>query len=421
MDKKLKNKYRTFVLGLLFLFLSGASVIYIEYVKYEIPDTIYLDKYSDGTINFELPFLGTASLKDTDGVAANTSLNLARPLTIYSGEMAEYDLEVKLFGVLNVKTVNVVVREEVSVIAGGIPVGIYIKTEGILVVDIGEITTASGEVVSPSKGSVMSGDYIIAINGIEVTQKEKFSDLVNELGGDYVILTVRRNGTNCDVKIKPVKDVDGRYRVGIWVRDDCQGLGTLTYVDKDGKFGTLGHSISDADTGEIVEIEEGQLYTAKIWSVIKGKSGDPGEVVGSINYGEGTYLGVINDNSSIGVYGTVNDHIYAYLDKTYMNIAYKQDIQIGNAYIRTFVGDEVTDYEIYIYDLHYSDTKQNKGIEFCVTDEKLLGLTNGIVQGMSGSPIIQNGKVIGAVTHVLINDPARGYGIFIENMLEHDN
>lgn len=420
MDKKTKTKYRAFVLGILFLFLSGASVVYIEYVKHEIPDTIYLDEYSDGTINFELPFVGTANLKESEGEDVQTSLNLVRPLTIYSGEIAEYNMDVKLFGVWSVKNVKVVVRDEVSVIAGGIPVGIYIKTEGILVVDIGEIATESREIVSPCKGSLMSGDYITAINGVQVTKKERFSDLVNELGKSYVTLTVRRDGKNYDIKVKPVKDLDGRYKVGVWVRDDCQGLGTLTYVDENGEFGTLGHSISDSDTGEIVEIESGRIYTAKIWSVIKGKSGEPGEVIGSINYGPETHLGIIDENNSIGIYGTVDDHIYAYLDKTYMNIAYKQDIQTGTAYIRTFIGDKVTDYEIYIYDLHYSDSVQNKGIEFCVTDEKLLGFTNGIVQGMSGSPIIQNGRIVGAVTHVLINDPARGYGIFIENMLEHN-
>ena len=264
----------------------------------------------------------------------------------------------------------------------------------------------------------MPGDYITAINGEITEDKDKLVSQIAKYGADYMNVTIRRNGDISNVKIQAVKDSDGEYKIGTWVRDDCQGLGTLTYIDENGGFGTLGHAISDSDTGKIIEIESGRLYTAKIWSVIKGKAGTPGEVIGSINYGERNYLGDISNNTSIGIYGEVEETIYAYLDKTYMNIAYKQDVQEGRAYIRTFVGDEINDYEIYIYDLNYADTHRNKGIEFTVTDDSLLELTNGIVQGMSGSPIIQNGKVIGAVTHVLVNNPHEGYGIYIEFMLE---
>ncbi|MGN0374892.1 MAG: SpoIVB peptidase [Butyrivibrio sp.] len=419
MDRKTKIKYRVAILGILFLFLFGASLAYVEYVKDEIPDTIYIDEHSDGTINFDLPFVGTASLVGTDLNAKETSINLNRPLTIYSGDKAEYSVSVKLLGFIDIKNVKISVKDEQSVIAGGIPVGIYIKTEGVLVVDIGDVASGSGDIESPARGILMPGDYIIAVNGEKVGGKEELINLINQYGSEYVAINIRRNEEVLEVKIKPEMDSMGMYRIGAWVRDDCQGLGTLTYVDTNGNFGTLGHAISDSDTGKIIEIESGRLYTAKIWSVIKGKSGTPGEVIGSINYGDSTYLGAISENKSIGIYGTVDEHIYAYLDKTYMNIAYKQDVQVGRAYIRTFIGDRITDYEIYIYDLNYSDSHRNKGIEFTVTDEKLLNLTNGIVQGMSGSPIIQNGKIVGAVTHVFVNEPQNGYGIFIENMLEH--
>ncbi len=419
MGQKIKRKYRTVLLGILFLVLCLTSLVYVEYVKRAIPDNIYIEEYSDGTINFDLPFVGTADLSSSDGSAMETSLDLSSPLTIYSGEIAEYTMNIRLFGIFDIKSVKVSVKDEESVIAGGIPVGIYIYTDGVLVVDVGEVTTATGEIESPSRGVLMPGDYITAVNGEETEDKETLIKQVEKFGGDYINVTVRRNGEIINVKINPVKDSEGKYKIGTWVRDDCQGLGTLTYIDEDGGFGTLGHAISDSDTGKIIEIQSGRLYTAKIWSVIKGKSGTPGEVIGSINYGTKTYLGEINDNTAIGIYGDVSDTIYAYLDRTYMNIAYKQDVQEGKAYIRTFVGDTISDYEIYIYDLNYADSYRNKGIEFMVTDDKLLELTNGIVQGMSGSPIIQNGKVIGAVTHVFVNEPEKGYGIFIENMLEH--
>lgn len=420
MEHKMKRKYRVVLLGILFLFLCVASLVYIEYVKREIPDNIYIEEYSDGTIDFDLPFVGTANLQGYGGNIAETSLNLTSPFTIYSGEIAEYTMDLKLFGLIDIKNVKVTVKDEESVIAGGIPVGIYICTDGVLVVDIGEVTTASGELEAPARGVLMPGDYITAINGEVTEDKDKLVSQIAKYGADYVTVTIRRAGEITNVKIQPVKDMDGEYKIGTWVRDDCQGLGTLTYIDEQGGFGTLGHAISDSDTGKIIEIDSGRLYTAKIWSVIKGKAGTPGEVIGSINYGDRNYLGEINNNTTIGIYGDVEESIYAYLDKAYMNVAYKQDVQEGRAYIRTFVGDKINDYEIYIYDLNYADTYCNKGIEFTVTDEELLELTNGIVQGMSGSPIIQNGKVIGAVTHVFVNEPQKGYGIFIENMLEHN-
>lgn len=419
MEQKMKRKYRAVLLGILFLVLCLTSLVYVEYVKRAIPDNIYIEEYSDGTIDFDLPFIGTADLRGSEGDAMETSLDLSNPLTIYSGEISEYTMNIRLLGVFDIKSVKVSVRDEESVIAGGIPVGIYICTDGVLVVDVGEVITGTGEIESPSRGILMPGDYITAVNGEATTDKETLIKQVEKYGGAYMTITIRRNSEIINVKINPVKDSDGKYKIGTWVRDDCQGLGTLTYIDEDGGFGTLGHAISDSDTGKIIEIESGRLYTAKIWSVIKGKSGTPGEVIGSINYGTKTYIGEISDNKSIGIYGSVSESIYAYLDKTYMNIAYKQDVQEGKAYIRTFVGDEISDYEIYICDLNYSDSYRNKGIEFMVTDESLLELTNGIVQGMSGSPIIQNGKVIGAVTHVFVNEPEKGYGIFIENMLEH--
>ena len=394
---------------------------YIKYVKDSIPENITINEYSDGTIDFNLPFVGTASLSDKNGKIMETALNLSNPVTINSGATAEYNIKVKLFGIIDVKNVTVSVKEGEAVVAGGIPVGIYIETDGVLVVDIAEVKNSSGEILSPSKGALMAGDYIIAVNDFKVNSKEALVEAVAGFQGEYLKIDIRRNGEIETVKIKPVKDSAGVYKLGVWVRDDFQGLGTLTYIDEQGDFGTLGHAISDGDTGKIIEIEEGSLYTARIWSIIKGNAGAPGEIIGSINYGETSYLGEISNNETIGIYGTVDEQIYAYVDEVYVDVAYKQDVKKGNAVIRTFVGEGVKDYEIDITNLRYSDSGMNKGIEFQVVDETLLELTNGIVQGMSGSPILQNGRIVGAVTHVLVNDPTRGYGIFIENMLETAN
>ena len=419
MNKRRVFKYKLILLAILILVIIFGVGWYINFVKYSIPEKISINEYADGTIDFNLPFVGTASLYSENGKVMETVLDLTSPITINSGKCSEYNIKVKLFGIFDVKNVKVLVKEEESIVAGGIPVGIYIETDGVLVVDIGEVENKSGESYSPSKGYLMTGDYIVAVDDYKVNSKEELVEMVKKYNGEYLKIDVRRDGKIETVKIKPVMDANGIYKLGVWVRDDCQGLGTLTYIDKEGTFGTLGHAISDGDTGKIVEIEDGSLYTARIWSIIKGGAGSPGEIIGSINYGDTSYLGNISDNETIGIYGTVDEQIYAYVDEVYVDVAYKQDVKKGDAVIRTFVGDEIKDYEINITGLSYSDSGMNKGIEFQVVDETLLELTNGIVQGMSGSPILQNGRIVGAVTHVLVNDPTRGYGIFIENMLEH--
>ena len=419
MTGKTKLKYRLILLSVLVISFVLATLFYIDYVKKHIPQRIYINEYSDGTIDVNLPFVGTASYRNSLGRTVESSINLGSPITINTGKTASYTISVKLFGLFDVKDIVVEVKNQESVVVGGIPVGIYIETDGVMVVDVGDVTTAGGEIIAPAKGILATGDYIIRVNDKEIMDKATLISCVEGYKGDYLTVTIKREGELKNIKIKPVKDAEGIYKLGIWVKDDCQGLGTLTYVDGDGEFGTLGHAISDADTGKIIEVETGKLYTARIWSVIKGKEGDPGEIIGSINYDIRSDIGVIDENKNIGIYGDVNEQIFAYVDKVYMEIAYKQDVKEGTAYIRSFVGDEIKDYEINIMNLNYADLSKNKGIEFEVVDKELLSITNGIVQGMSGSPIIQDGKIIGAVTHVLVNDPTKGYGIFIENMLEH--
>lgn len=415
----MKKIYRLFLVCFLLSALGIGVVYYISYIKKNIPDRIYLDSYSDGTINIELPFVGTVNSEPDDGEAVAVSVNLMEPLTINSGEVSDYQLSVNLFGVIKIKDITVSVGESRSVVACGIPVGIFIETDGVYVVDTGDVTTSAGVYEAPARGILQAGDYICAVNDEKVGTIRELMEAVEKGGNDYVKLSIRRDSENFDVKIKPVKDSEGTYKIGVWVRDDCQGLGTLTYIDENNSFGTLGHAISDSQTGKLVEIESGTLYTAQIWNIVKGSEGKPGEVIGSINYSDENLIGEIDENCDIGVYGTANDKIFAYVDKVYMNVAYKQDIEEGLAYIRTFVCGEVKDYEIEITNVQYSDEYENKGIIFQVTDEELLSTTNGIIQGMSGSPIIQNGKVIGAVTHVFVNEPEKGYGIFIEKMLEH--
>ena len=414
-----KKRYRSILYTFLVASVIFTVMYYIYYVRSNIPDDIYVEPYSTEQIRIDIPFVGTMNAYDENGSVAVASVNLMDYFEINSAHQMNYTMQVKLFGLITVKEVNVTVKEPESVIACGIPVGIYIETDGILVVDIGNVNTNDGKTVAPAKGILAPGDYITEIDGKKITNKNELVAGILENGNDYIDLTIDRGGQVLHEKIKPAKDTEGLNKIGVWIRDDCQGLGTLTYISEDKEFGALGHAICEENTGRVVSLNDGKLYTAKIWSIIKGKSGDPGEVVGSINYGDNTYLGDITENTVIGIYGTSVDNVYAYVDEVYMKTAYKQDVKTGPAIVRTFVSGEIKDYDIYIKDLSYAEKDRNKGITFCVTDEDLLEITNGIVQGMSGSPILQNGKVVGAVTHVLVDEPDMGYGIFIENMLEH--
>ena len=214
----------------------------------------------------------------------------------------------------------------------------------------------------------------------------------------------------------PVLTDDGTYKLGIWVRDNIQGIGTLTYVDEQGNFGALGHGISDIDTGDMLTLKWGELYNAQILSIVKGTDGNPGELQGVIRYDESEKIGTILDNQSMGIYGTLDNGCG---QGVRLPVGYKQEMQEGPATILACVDGEVQEYSIEITAIDMNKKDTNKSFTIKVTDPRLLELTGGIVQGMSGSPVIQNGKLVGAVTHVFVRDAGSGYGIFIENMLQH--
>lgn len=206
--------------------------------------------------------------------------------------------------------------------------------------------------------------------------------------------------------------------MGIWVRDDTQGIGTLTYVDEEGRFGALGHGISDVDTGELLSIADGNLYDAQILGIRKGEKGNPGELSGLIRYEAGNILGEISENRKNGIFGTMEASQLKNMNLEKVPIGYKQDLKTGPASVFCRTDGEVKEYaaEITRIDLNHEDS--NKSFVIQITDKELLEKTGGIVQGMSGSPVLQNGKLFGAVTHVFVQDSTSGYGIFIENMMD---
>lgn len=317
------------------------------------------------------------------------------------------------------KEVSAGTGSENLLIPGGMPIGIYMETDGVMVLGTDEIKSSDGSSTSPAIHLVKDGDYIVGIDEEEVENKQELIEVMQNMSKKTVILHLRRKMEYIDVKIHPAKDEEGKYKLGIWVRDNVQGLGTITFLNANSEFGALGHGIHDVDTSELLEISEGTLYETSIQNIKKGQNGSPGGMEGIIVYNHYNVLGSITSNTETGIYGKIDR-----VDKVFKNqeaypAASKEEIKTGKAYIRCAVSGEVKDYEIQITKIDLHPGEVNKGIEIRVTDEELLRITGGIVQGMSGSPILQDGKIVGAVTHVFVQDSTKGYGIFIENMLEN--
>lgn len=312
-----------------------------------------------------------------------------------------------------------VVSERV-LIPGGHSVGVQMDVKGVLVVGLEEITTPGGKKVNPGlEAGLQIGDMILEIDGTKVYKAKEVEELVNEIQ-DTVKLKVQRKNRTMTVKLTPVKNgEDGLYKLGVWIKDKTAGIGTLTYYDPvDQTFGALGHAITDPETGAVLTINQGQLLQAQVQAVKEGRSGEPGEIQG-VFYETESPLGDLELNCELGIFG----RSYHPIENTVYNqplvVGTREQVETGKAYILTTLeNNEIQRYEIEIEKVYKRDKDSNKSMVIKVTDEKLLAESGGIIQGMSGSPIIQNNKIIGAVTHVLVNDPTRGYGIFIENMLE---
>ena len=324
-------------------------------------------------------------------------------------------VDVKLLGVIPIKSTTLEIVEETYVAVLGSPVGIKIFTDGVLVIDMESIKTALGNKNPAVDAGIKTGDYIISIDGIEVFTNEDVAEYVEKSDGNALNFTIKRDGVLKTVTLIPaLSSQDGTYKAGLWVKDSTAGLGTLTfYSPYNDMLCGLGHAMYESNTGTVLNIRRGELVGAQINSVVKGTSGIPGELKGSLTYNS---LGKLYENCINGVYGSATCIIDT---KNLTEIAHKQDVTDGAATIICTVdgeGPKAYSCEINLGNIAVNDTVQNMTVT--VTDPKLLELTGGIVQGMSGSPIIQNGKLVGALTHVLIDNPKKGYGIFAENMLE---
>ena len=375
---------------LLVITASGLSVYYAS----KIPDKYYtFDSSKDSfTVNSTYPL--TTQVRNDDG---------------------NYSVDFKLMGIIPVRSVSVEVLSERSLMAGGQAFGIKMLYDGLMVVGFSPVETVDGEKTPAFSVGLRVGDMIVSANGRTDLTNEIFSRIVRESGGEAVELKIKRKNVEFTVEVCPELNTNGDLQLGCFVRDSTAGIGTVTFIDPvKGTFGGLGHGIYDSDTGALMPIRKGEAVSAEIYSVVRGSAGAPGELKGVFN--ENDRLGTLVKNRDEGVFGSVSSDCSVSGNIYPIGLSY--EVEEGPATILCTVDESgVREFDINIEKVLKTGSGTVKNMVISITDGELVSITGGIVQGMSGSPIIQNGKLIGAVTHVMINEPTRGYGIFIENML----
>ncbi len=331
---------------------------------------------------------------------------------------SSYSASLQLFGLFPIKDVTVKVVDATTVIPCGIPFGIKMYTDGVLVVGMSDVDTPDGP-KNPAKSAGMKvGDVLLKIDGKSVNTTEQVAGILEKAGSKTMSFRIRRDNITFDMRFSCVKSVNENcWKAGLWVRDSSAGIGTMSFfIPGKNVFAGLGHAICDVDTGDVLPLASGEIVSARIYSVVKGISGEPGELRGGF---EGGSLGNLSINGETGVYGTLNKTPMA---SKPMPVAMKQQVKTGHAKMLTTIkGSTPQEYDIRIEQVRYNDSSPTRNMVIVITDQRLLEKTGGIIQGMSGSPIIQDGMLVGAVTHVFVNDPTKGFAIFAENMLKTAN
>ena len=330
-------------------------------------------------------------------------------------KIGKVSFSLNLFNLIPLKNIDVNVIAKTTVVPMGNAIGMKLYTAGVLVVGMSEI-----EGKKPYENSgIKEGDRIIQINQNQIDNTDDLMKAVNKSDGNNISIKYVRDEKTITTSIKPVKNSSNEYKIGLWVRDAAAGVGTLTFYEpSSGMFAALGHGIMDIDTAELIKIANGELVTTNILSINKGTKGNPGEIRGTIEAGH--TIGNISKNTKFGVFGTINKTPFLNTSNiNEMQVALREEIKIGKAQIICELENGKKEYyDIEIQRIFINNNKDNKSMLIKVTDKKLLEKTGGIIQGMSGAPIIQNGKFVGAITHVLVNDPTIGYGVFADIMLK---
>ena len=330
------------------------------------------------------------------------------------------DVDIQLFGKINLKTISVNILDDIEVVPIGKIIGLKLYTNGVLIVGMSEIENIENQLERPFENvDIREGDTIIKVNETEIDSIESLQNEVNNSNGESINLTLVRNGTILTSNIIPTQTEENEYKLGLWVRDAATGVGTVTYYEpKSKQFAALGHGITDIDTNKLIDIESGQLVTSNIVSIKKGEAGSPGEIKGSIL--NQTTIGNVNKNSIFGIYGQLTNLTSLNIDtsKT-VKVALRNEIKTGEAKVICNIdGRQTKEYSINIDKIYLDNDSSNKSFIIRVTDKELIDKTGGIIRGLSGAPIIQNGKFIGAITNVLVQNPQIGYGVFADLMIK---
>lgn len=326
----------------------------------------------------------------------------------------------KLFGLVNVKHIDVTSIESYDVVPVGKVIGLKLYTNGVLIVGMTEIEDINNLKLKPyNEKDIKEGDTIIKVNNSEVSSIENLQEAVNSSSGKEIELTLVRDGEVITCNVTPAEVEKNKYKLGLWVKDAATGVGTMSFYEpKSQSFAALGHGITDSDTDKLIDIESGEIVTSKIISIQKSESGEAGEIRGSIA-GQGT-IGEVFKNTEFGIFGRLNNLARLNIDtsKT-LKVALRNEIELGKAQIRCTLADGATkDYDIEIEKIFLNNNQNNKSMQIKITDQELIEKTGGIIRGLSGAPVIQNDKFVGAVTNVLVNDPQRGYAIFGDMMVK---
>lgn len=389
---RLLNGAVAFAVAVIFAFVIYGNAAY--------PDVFYVQNSSDHVID-NIYYLTDDSERSVDYQSAQS--------------VGDDNSDLTLLGIIPVKSETIKTVEENTVLVSGHSFGIKLYTDGVMVVGTKDITV-NGKTVNPSEEAGVSvGDIIVSINGEKVYSSDRVSEILNDNNGKAFRIRINRNGEYRDLSLEPVYvDSEGAYKAGMWVRDSTAGIGTITFFNpSNSSVAALGHPITDVDTGEIMPILDGQAVETTVTSVTRSTSSETGSICCDFSNKE---IGELSKNTTHGIYGS-------YTDKTDLSkcceyeVALPQEVQKGFCQILTTVdenGPKV--YSAEITKINQNDDEKNMVIK--ITDEELIKITGGIVQGMSGSPIIQNGKLIGAITHVIVNNPLKGYAVFAQTMLE---
>lgn len=420
LKKRLLTIAVTFIMLLLFAYSRTALLF---------PQNLLIMQGKEYTFDFNTP-INVGLTSDKNGIlkvngkqiSENFNVSLGSPIKLQSDQIGKFNLRLKLFGKIPLKDVVVDVVPETKVIPCGNTIGVRIFTDGILVVGVSKIHGNDGKDYRPYQSAGISeGDTIFEVNGKKLEEVYRLSQIVQDSDGRTLHFKIKHDENIKDTQITPIKVADNKYKLGLWVRDSTAGIGTLTFYNPNShKFGALGHGITDIDTGKILTVGKGDILESSIISVKKGVKGNPGELKG-IFLNEDLKKGIIVENNEHGIYGKIIDD-KCLTKNAAIPVALRSEVEEGPATILSNIdGRKVEPFAIEIQRVFKQNTQNSKSMVIKITDPRLLEMTGGIVQGMSGSPIIQNGKLVGAVTHVFVNDPTKGYGIFAELMLQSSN